>query len=65
MLWFLGGYALFIGVLLAYSVHVSLSCPDAERRKDAYRVLRLIWTGVTGTSGVVWLVIKFNEWGLL
>lgn len=63
--WFFICYAVFLAVLIAYAVHIALSCPDAERRKDAYRVLRLIWATVTGGGGVIMIAIKLHEMGLL
>lgn len=63
--WFLLGYAVFLAVLIGYAVHIALSDPDAERRRDAYRVLKLIWVTATGSSGVVMLAIQLHTMGLL
>jgi hypothetical protein len=63
--WFLLCYAIFLAGLIAYAAHISLSCPDAERRKDAYRVLKLIWVAATGGCGVVMLALKLYELGLI
>ncbi|GLY54844.1 hypothetical protein [Lentzea sp. NBRC 102530] len=63
--WFFLGYAGFLAVLVGYAVHIALSCPDSDRRKDAYRVLKLIWVTATGSSGVVMLGIQLHTLGLL
>ncbi|MFI6100799.1 hypothetical protein ACIA8G_35065 [Lentzea sp. NPDC051213] len=63
--WFFICYAVFLAGLIGYAVHIALSCPDPERRKDAYRVLKLIWMTATGSSGVVMLAIQLHNMGLL
>ena len=47
-LWFLGGYAAFIAVLLGAAAFVALFGKDSDHRYVGYRVLKLIWFGVTG-----------------
>ncbi|MRH90487.1 hypothetical protein GFY24_24090 [Nocardia sp. SYP-A9097] len=69
LFWFVIGYVVFVGVLVAYSAHVAISCPDAGKRADAYKVLRLIWATGTGAGGITVLifntVIKLQETGAL
>lgn len=67
MFWilFFSGYALFTAVLIGYSTHVALTCRNAERRADAYKVLKLIWGGTTGTTSLVALAIRLHETGVL
>lgn len=51
LLWFAVGYAVFLALLVGYSAHVAISCPNSRRRADAYKVLRLIWATGTGAGG--------------
>ncbi|PXX52767.1 hypothetical protein DFR70_13015 [Nocardia tenerifensis] len=67
--WFIVGYVAFIAVLIAYSAHVAISCPDVQQRADAYKVLRLIWATGTGAGGLTLVifnvVIKLQEVGAI
>ncbi len=58
-------FAIFNSVLIGYAAHVALSSQDRQQRKDAFKVLRLIWTTATGASGVVAVAIRLHELGLL
>ena len=59
--WILLGYAVFVALLLGAAVFVALFGKDAEHRASGYRVLKLIWFGVTGPGGVAAVIIKLNE----
>ncbi|QXV63543.1 hypothetical protein [Amycolatopsis sp. TNS106] len=63
--WFLGGYAVFIAVLVGYAAHVALSRPDKQHRADAFRVLKLIWGTATGAGGLAAITIRLHDLGLL
>ena len=69
LLWFVVGYVIFVAVLVAYSAHVAISCPDPQHRADAYKVLRLIWATGTGAGGMTLLifnmVIELQEIGAI
>ncbi|MFJ9370543.1 hypothetical protein ACIRRA_39815 [Nocardia sp. NPDC101769] len=69
LFWFVVGYVVFVGALVAYSAHVAISCSDAAHRADAYKVLKLIWLSGTGAGGVTLLifnvVIKLREIGAI
>lgn len=56
-------YAVFLAWLVASAARKAISCPDAEQRKDAYRVLRLIWA--TATAGLVAILFKLHQLNLL
>ncbi|GAA2969280.1 hypothetical protein [Actinokineospora diospyrosa] len=61
--WVLLGYAIFVGLLLGAAVFVALFGRDQEHRAAGYRVLKLIWFGVTGPGGAAALVVKLSEIG--
>lgn len=63
-MWFLIGYGALVAFLSVYAAHVALSCRDAKRRADAYRVLKLFWSA-TGGVGVVAFVIRLHEAGVI
>lgn len=64
-LWISGGYAIIMALLVCYATHVALSKNDRQHRADAYRVLRLIWTTVGGTTGLAGISLKLHDLGLL
>jgi len=43
----------------------ALCCTDSDRRKDAYRVLALLMTLVTGTSGIAAIIMLLIELRLI
>ncbi|WP_027941656.1 hypothetical protein [Amycolatopsis taiwanensis] len=60
----LGGYALFVVVLVSCIAHVALSRhDDSERRETAFKMFRIVW-GISLTALVVAL-IKLHAAGLL
>jgi hypothetical protein len=63
--WILGGYAVFVAVLLGAAVFVALFGRDSDHRAAGYKVLKLIWFGVTGPGGAAALIVKLNEIGWL
>jgi hypothetical protein len=63
--WLIGSYAAVVLALLCCAGLVAVWVPDAQQRADAYRVLKLVVGAVTGTGGVVALVLQLHEVGLL
>jgi hypothetical protein len=62
-IWFLIGYGVLVASLSVYAAHVALSCRNARRRADAYKVLKLIWSA-TGATGVIAVLIRLHEVGV-
>jgi hypothetical protein len=65
MPWFLGSYAIFVAMILGAAVFVALFGKDADHRSAGYRVVKLIWISVSGSGGIVVLMVKLHESGLL
>jgi hypothetical protein len=63
--WLIGGYAVFVAVLVGYAAHVALSSGEAEHRADAYEVLKLIWGTATGAGGLAAIVVRLHQIGVL
>lgn len=63
--WLMGGYAVLLFVLIGTASYVALFVPDAARRADAYRVLKLVLAAATGASGVLAGIVKLRQTGLL
>ncbi|PRY46165.1 hypothetical protein CLV43_101436 [Umezawaea tangerina] len=64
-IWFFSAYAIFTLTVAGYAARAAVSYTDASQRADAYKVLKLIWGMGTGTGGLIGLVIKAHESGLL
>jgi hypothetical protein len=64
-IWFFGGYAAFVAILVGYAAHVALSGADERHRADAYRVLKLIWCTATGSGGLLAILLKLYQTGLM
>ncbi|WIX91322.1 hypothetical protein [Amycolatopsis sp. DG1A-15b] len=66
--WILGGYAVLFLLLLGCAGFVAVLVNDPDRRADAYKVLRLL-TGIVlgsgGAGGLVGLLIKLHELGVI
>lgn len=59
-----GSYITIMLVLITASGSMALNNDDPNRRKDAYKVLRLLVT--TGAaSGLIGLLVRLHELGLL
>jgi hypothetical protein len=61
--WFFIGYSAFVVVLVSYAAHIALSSPDEAKRRDGYRVLKLIWGTATGASGLVGIALRLHQLG--
>lgn len=62
--WFIGIYVALMLVLIAASGGIALCVHDSDRRKDAYKVLRLLLLS-GATSGLLGVLIKLHELGVL
>ncbi|WP_043718875.1 hypothetical protein [Kutzneria sp. 744] len=51
--WFLSGYAVFVAEPIGYTMHFAKSDGSKQHRTDAYKVLRLLYGGVTDASGLI------------
>ena len=64
LVWLVGVYVIVELLLIAASGYVALAMPDSSRRKDAYKVLRLLLSaGAIG--GLAGMIIRLHELGLL
>lgn len=63
--WLALGYAMVTILLCQTAGIVAVFYKDPKQRTDAFRVFKLLWTTTTGTSGVVAIVLKLHEAGLL
>lgn len=63
--WILGGYAVMFLLLLGCAGFVAVLVDDADRRGDAYKVLKLLTSIVFGSGGLVALLIKLHEMGVI
>lgn len=63
--WILGCYAVLSLVIIWRAAVVAITVPDAERRRDAYKVLKLMMGALTGTGGLIALLVKLHDLGVL
>jgi len=63
--WFFGGYAVFSAMLAWRATGVAIHCQDAQQRKDAFKVLVVVWGSGTVGSGVLGAAMKLHELGVL
>jgi hypothetical protein len=63
--WLIGGYAAVLALLIGFAGFVAswVECPN--KRADAYKVLKLALTAVTGASGVLAAALALHQAGLL
>lgn len=62
--WIIGAYAVLILLIIALAALVAI-IPEPDQRKDAYKVLRLAINSVAGAGGILALLIKLHELGIL
>jgi hypothetical protein len=60
-----GAYVVVMLVWISASARIALYAIDADRRRDAIKVLRLLLTAVAAGGGIVGVVVKLYELGLL
>jgi hypothetical protein len=63
--WLIGSYATVGLVLFGCAGYVAVWVKDRLQRADAYRVLKLVIGALTGTGGLIALVLRLHETGLL
>ena len=63
--WLIGGYAAVLLVLTGFAGFVASSVDNARTRADAYKVLKLVLTAVTGASGLLAAALTLQQAGLL
>ncbi len=63
--WIIGIYAVILLALMAVSGCIALCMSESDRRKDAYRVLRLLILSGAASGGLLSVLIKLHELGLL
>ncbi|GHH59674.1 hypothetical protein [Lentzea cavernae] len=63
--WLIGGYAVVFAMLIAFTGFVASFVECAKKRADAYKVLRLVLTAVTGTTGLFAVGMALHQAGLL
>jgi hypothetical protein len=59
--WLVGAYAVITLLLIASAGRITLSAVDAERRKDAFKVLRLLVTAGAFSGGLIELLLRLHE----
>ena len=63
--WLTGGYAVVLAALIGFAGFVASSVDNEGRRADAYKVLRLALTAVTGAGGLLAAALTLHQAGLL
>jgi hypothetical protein len=64
-MWFFIGYGTFVATLVGYAAHVAITGKGRQRRADAFKVLKLILTTTTGAIGLLGIVLRFYQLGLI
>jgi hypothetical protein len=59
--WLLGAYAVAVLLILVTAAFVALVVRDPQHRADGYKVLKLTLGAVTGTAGVLVLLVQFAQ----
>jgi hypothetical protein len=65
LVWIVGCYAVLALAIIGSAAFVAVFVPDDNQRRDAYKVLKLMLGAITGTGGLLALVVKLHEAGLL
>jgi hypothetical protein len=63
--WLIGGYALLVLCLMGFAGFVAVWVRDTRQRADAYRVLKLVIGAVAGSGGLLVVILKLAELGVL
>ncbi|MDQ2789280.1 MAG: hypothetical protein M3Y73_06080 [Actinomycetota bacterium] len=63
--WIVGCYAVLALAIIGSAAFVAVFVPNDGQRGDAYKVLKLMLGALTGTSGLLALLVKLHEAGLL
>jgi len=59
--WLVGAYAVLVFVLIGCAGFVALFVQDEHRSKNAYRVLRLVLTSLTGAASLAAALMKLHQ----
>jgi hypothetical protein len=65
LIWIIGSYAVLALGIIASAAYVAVFVPDHKQRQDACKVLKLMLGAITGTGGLLVLLVKLHEAGLL
>jgi hypothetical protein len=65
LIWIIGCYAVLAMGIIGSAAYVAVFVHDHRQRQDAYKVLKLVLGAITGTSGLLVLLVKLHEAGLL
>ena len=63
--WLLGLFACAVMLIIVCAAYVALFVKDEKQRRDGYRVLALVFGAVTGGTGLVALLLKLHQTGLI
>jgi hypothetical protein len=63
--WILWCYAVLALAIIGSAAFVAVFVPDSSQRRDAYKVFKLMLGALTGTGGLLALLVKLHESGLL
>ncbi len=58
--WLLGGYAIFVAMLISVACFVALFGTRKLRQEYGLKVLRLLLTSAASTSGIAMLLFKLH-----
>jgi hypothetical protein len=62
--WLVGGFAAAIMIIIVCAAYVALFVLDSERRRDGYRVLALVLSATSGSTGLLALALGLHQAGL-
>jgi hypothetical protein len=65
LVWILWCYAVLALIIIGSAAFVAVFISDGSQRRDAYKVLKLMLGALTGTGGLLALLVKLYEAGLL
>jgi hypothetical protein len=65
LVWIVGCYAGLALAIIGSAAFVAVFVPDDGQRHDAYNVLKLMLGALTGAGGLLTLLVKLHDAGLL
>ncbi|MGA6165994.1 hypothetical protein [Amycolatopsis magusensis] len=63
--WVATGYGVLVAVLITAAAGVALFVSDTSRREMGFKVLKLVLGTATGAGGILALVVRVHEIGLM
>jgi hypothetical protein len=63
--WMIGGYAIVLVALTGCAGYVALFVTNQRRGERAYRILKMLLTAVTSSGGLVAVLVRLHQVGLL